>query len=65
MFNFRPVETKKKDGAEIGGVVFVGCMFLGAGTGSLMGIGWMTGGALGMGTGFIAMGAIWAYYRNK
>jgi hypothetical protein len=55
---------KKKSGSSIGGVVFVGCMFLGAGLGMLNND-TQTGGAIGMGVGFIAMGAIWAFYRNK
>lgn len=55
---------KKKSGSAIGGVVLVGCMFVGAGIGMIAGT-VQVGGALGLGVGFIAMGAIWAYYRNK
>ena len=59
------MEEKKKDGTQIGGVLFVGCMFLGAGLGAWLGLGWMIGGAIGMGIGFLVMGAVWAYYRDK
>lgn len=58
------MEEKKKSGSAIGGVVFVGCMFIGAGIG-IMYNALPIGGAIGMGVGFICMGAIWAYYRNK
>lgn len=58
------MEEKKKSGSTIGGIVFVGCMFIGAGIGMLNNV-TEIGGAIGMGVGFIAMGAIWAYYRNK
>ena len=55
---------KKKDGISIGSMVFVGCMFIGGGIGKLMGeiaAGWQ----IGMGAGFLALGIIWAYNRNK
>ncbi len=55
---------KQKSGSQIGGIVFVGCMFIGAGIGMMLGK-VQVGGAMGMGVGFLAMGAIWAYYRNK
>jgi len=58
------VEDKKKSGAAIGGVVMVGCMFIGGGIGMLY-HNVRVGGAIGMGIGFVAMGAIWAYYRDK
>ncbi|EEL60148.1 hypothetical protein [Bacillus toyonensis] len=38
----------------IGGLVFVGCMFLGGGVGSMLG-GTQTGWLIGMGTGFLGM----------
>ncbi|QTN39824.1 hypothetical protein HZ996_11940 [Cryomorphaceae bacterium] len=53
-----------KSGSAIGGVVFVGCMFIGAGVGFIYHA-IHIGGAIGMGVGFIAMGGIWAYYRNQ
>ena len=53
-----------KNGSAIGGVVFTGCMFIGAGIGMLYGK-TKVGGALGMGVGFLAMAAIWAYYKSK
>lgn len=39
-------------------------MFIGAGIG-MMYDATQIGGAIGMGIGFIGMGAIWSYYRNK
>lgn len=44
----------EKKGAKIGGLLFVGCMFIGAGIGMLYG-NVKVGGAIGMGVGFIAM----------
>lgn len=58
------MEQEKKSGSSIAGVVFIGCMFIGAGIGMLYDA-TAIGGAIGMGVGFIAMGVIWAYYRNK
>lgn len=58
------MEEKKKSGSAIGGVVFVGCMFIGAGIG-MMNNALPIGGAIGMGVGFIGMAAVWAYYRDK
>ena len=57
-------ESNKKNGSNIGGIVFVGCMFIGGGIGMLFHKA-NVGGALGMGVGFIAMGVVWAYYRDK
>lgn len=57
---------KKKTGSAIGIVVFVGCLLIGAGIGNMFDnieIGATT--LIGMGVGFICMGVIWAYYRNK
>lgn len=58
------MEENKKSGAAIGGVVFVGCMFIGVAIGMMYDKG-QIGGAMGMGIGFLAMGAIWAYYRKE
>ena len=58
------MEEKDNSGYKIGGVVFVGCMFIGGGIG-MMYDSQQIGGAVGMGVGFISMAAIWAYYRNK
>lgn len=55
---------KRKSGSSIGGIVFVGCMFIGAGIGMAMGKP-QVGGAVGMGVGFLGMAATWAYYRDK
>ncbi len=57
-------DNRKKSGSAIGGIVFVGCMFIGAGIGMIYDS-QQIGGALGIGVGFISMGAIWAYYREK
>lgn len=56
--------SKEKSGGSIGGVVFAGCMFIGAGIGMAFGA-VQIGGAIGMGVGFLAMAGIWAYYRNN
>jgi hypothetical protein len=58
------VNEKKKNGSSIGGLLFAGCMFIGAGIGMLKNA-TEIGGAIGMGVGFIAMGIIRVYYRNK
>ena len=58
------MEEKKKNTPIIAGVVFTGCMFIGLGLGILYSevvIGIM----LGMGAGFLAMGAIYAYRKEK
>ena len=60
------METKKKSALAIGGVVFVGCVLIGAGIGNMIDtIDVGASGAIGMGVGFIGMGAIWAYYMKK
>lgn len=57
-------DNEDKTGASaIGGVVFVGCMFIGAGLGMLFGKVYV-GGAIGMGVGFLAMGGVWAWMKN-
>lgn len=55
---------KAKNGTSIGGVFFVGCMFIGAGIGMVYDA-VPIGGAIGMGIGFIAMGIVWAYYTKR
>ena len=64
MENSNKMEVKKISGTKIGGVVFLGCLFLGGGIGMLFNAEEI-GGAIGMGVGSIAMGGIWAYYRQK
>jgi hypothetical protein len=64
MENSNKMEVKKISGTKIGGVVFLGCLFLGGGIGMLFNAEEI-GGAIGMGVGSIAMGVIWAYYRQK
>jgi hypothetical protein len=58
------MKEKNNSSYAIGGFVFVGCMFIGAGIGMIYDSKEI-GSAIGMGIGFIGMGAIWAYYRNK
>jgi len=58
------MEEKTKSGSSIGGVVFIGCMFVGIGFGFIYNAVHI-GAVIGMGVGFISMGAVWAYYRNK
>ena len=58
------MDQNRKSGPAIGGIVFTGCMFIGAGIG--MALDKMEiGGAIGMGVGLLAMGAIWAYFAKK
>lgn len=57
-------KNKAKMGTSIGGVLFVGCMFIGAGIG-MMYDAIPIGSAIGMGIGFIAMGIIWSYYTKR
>ena len=54
----------KKSSSGIGGVIFVGCMFLGGGLGMWLG-NVAVGGAIGMGVGFISMGLVWAVFRQE
>lgn len=59
--------NKKNDakmGTTIGGMFFIGCMFIGAGIGMVYNS-VPIGGAIGMGVGFIAMGIVWAYYTKR
>lgn len=58
------MEQNKNTGAAIGGIVFTGCLFIGAAIGMALDK-TKIGGAFGMGVGFLAMGAIWAYYAKK
>ncbi len=58
------MENKKMNASSIGGVMLVGCMFIG------MGLGFyfnqvVPGMFIGMGVGFLAMGIAWALLRNK
>jgi hypothetical protein len=55
---------KNKIGNRIGGVVFVGCLMLGIGIGFIKHVVHI-GAVIGMGIGFIAMAAVWAYYGRK
>ena len=55
---------KNKIGNRIGGVVFVGCLMLGIGIGLIKHV-VQIGALIGMGVGFIAMAAVWAYYGRK
>ncbi len=58
------MESKKNNSSTVGGVVLVGCMFIGIGLGMLYhqtAIGVM----IGLGVGFIGMGLVWAIMREK
>jgi hypothetical protein len=57
------MEEKQNKGKNIGGLVFVGCMFIGAGIGMAMGQ-VAVGGAIGMGVGFLGMAAAWMLTKN-
>ncbi len=54
----------KKGGAAIGGLIFVGCMFIGGGIGMIFDAE-EVGGAIGMGVGFIGMAISWIVFRPK
>lgn len=60
--------SKEKENAKkasgIGGLIFIGCMFIGAGIGMTLDA-IPVGGAIGMGVGFIGMAAVRIYYRSK
>ena len=51
------MEKENNEKFKSGGIIFVGCMFLGAGIGMALGK-VAVGGAIGMGVGFIAMGIL-------
>ena len=57
-------EEKKDSPSTIGGLIFVGCMFIGMGIGHYINS-METGLMSGMGVGFIAMAIVWAKYKNK
>lgn len=56
--------SNNNEGSKIGGLVFVGCMFLGAGIGMYFGA-VRIGGAIGMGVGFLAMALLIAKYKKS
>ena len=58
------MDKRMKDNSTVGGVVFVGCMFIGLGIGILYNK-TAVGVILGLGVGFIVMGAIKAFSRKK
>ena len=58
------MSDNNKSAAAIGGVIFVGCMFVGGGLGLLFGRP-DVGGAIGMGLGFICMGLVWAVFKAR
>ena len=55
---------KKKTKSTIGGLVFAGCLMLGVGIGFIKHAVHI-GAVIGLGVGFIAMAAVWAYYDRK
>ncbi len=56
------MENETKNRSTIGGVVFVGCIIIGLGLGFLY-QNIVVGVLLGVGGGFVAMGAVWAIMR--
>ena len=56
------MENETKNRSTIGGVVFVGCIIIGLALGLLY-QNVVVGILLGVGGGFIAMGAVWAIIR--
>jgi F0F1-type ATP synthase assembly protein I len=60
------MEEKKKSRVPIVVLVFVfvGCLLIGAGIGNAFDA-MDVGGTIGIGVGFIGMGIIWMYFRNK
>jgi hypothetical protein len=58
------MKNQKKTGTQIGGILFVGFMFIGGGVGLLLG-NLPVGGALGMGSGFIAMALVYHSYNRR
>ena len=58
------MDEKKQNSSTIAGVVFVGCFLIGLGLGILYNL-TVVGLFLGMGVGFVSMGIIWAYFKQK
>jgi len=56
------MDENKKRISTIGGVLFIGCMFIGFGLGFYFNR-VPTGLFIGMGVGFIAMGLTWAFMK--
>ncbi len=57
------MNEKNKKASTVGGVIFIGCMFVGMGMGFYFGQ-LLPGIFIGMGVGFIAMGIVWALMRS-
>lgn len=57
------MENKTKIRSTVGGIIFVGCMFIGMGLGFYFGH-LLPGIFIGMGVGFVAMGIVWALMRS-
>ncbi len=59
-------EEAKKTAQKVGGLMFVGCMFIGMAAGKFYpGIGMTVGLFAGMGIGFIMMAVVWMSAVNK
>ena len=58
------MDRRMKDNSTVGGVIFVGCMFIGLGIGMLYNK-TAVGVILGLGVGFIVMGLIRAFSRKN
>jgi hypothetical protein len=61
--NKKMEHNNRKNEFAIGGLLFIGFMFLGAGIGMLYND-TRSGGAIGIGVGFIAMGLVKAFYKK-
>lgn len=66
--NRDPKPTEKSENnsdtpGNVGGLLFAGCMFIGAGIGFIVG-NVKAGAALGMGIGFLVMAAFWMKYKK-
>jgi len=57
-------KEKRKSTSAVGGLIFVGCMFIGGGIGMIFNHADI-GGAIGMGVGFIAMAVTWLGFKQK
>jgi len=58
------MDDKMKNSSAIGGVIMVGCMFVGLGLGMYYHH-IAEGLFIGLGAGFVAMGVVWAFFRQK
>lgn len=57
-------ENKSKKKETAGGLLFIGCMFIGMGLGYMLG-NMGTGLFVGMGSGFVAFGIVYLIYKDQ